>query len=327
MTGLRNSIPGGITLVDDVDRDVRHDAPPDVTSSSYAEQDRLNNDFDELAGVFSGSSVASNRALNETVGGMQLMQQDASNVTDYQLKIFSETWVRPVLEQIMLLERRYETDATRLSSCGDGHDPSEVRKLITKDIILSLAVGFGATNPEKQVEKLMYGVGTVGKFLPHLLQSLKPEPVLSEIFGVLGYQDGSRFFDIQNINNPQVAELQKQVQELQQQLQTKQLESQTKIQVETVKQQGNLQREQLRNNINLEIARLDQQIKYIKQQIEAEKNDIARGELTIQAEAFDFSKKTQELEHAINERNRMSDLLMNNDYGLAPGIEERPGRG
>ena len=33
-------------------------------------QDRINLDFDELAGNFSSASVSSNRKMNETVGGM-----------------------------------------------------------------------------------------------------------------------------------------------------------------------------------------------------------------------------------------------------------------
>ena len=327
LRSLTRSAPGGITLVDDVDRDVRHDAPPDVTSSSYAEQDRLNNDFDELAGSFSGSSVATQRSMNETVGGMELLSSDANSVTDYQLRVFTETWLKPALNQILLLERIYETDPLRLMTASGGKDPKVARNALQENMMLTLSVGFGATNPQKQIEKLSYALNTIGAYLPSMITKLNPEAIMTEVFGTLGYQDGSRFFNMEKGANPEVEKLQQQVQQLTQQLQTRELESQTKIKVEQVKQDGNMQREQIRNQTNKEIAALDAKINYIKQQIAAEKNDIARGELAIQESAFDFSKKEKELEFAIGERNRMSDLLMNGEYGMAPGIEERPGKG
>jgi len=326
--GLTNSVPGGVTLVDDVDRDVRHDAPPDVTSSSYAEQDRLNNDFDELAGSFSGSSVASNRAMNKTVGGMEIMSADASSITEYQLRIFSETWLKPALQHMIALEQTYESDKKRLLAAGGGNqDINQIMQSIKSDIVLNLAVGYGATNPQKQVEKLSFAIGTIANFMPDKMKKIKANAVFDEVFGALGYQDGQRFFDLSEEENPEVAQLKQQLQQMQQQLQSKEMDNQTKIQVEQVKQDGNMQREQIRNQTNKEIAALDQQINYIKQQIAAEKNDISRGELAIQESAFDFSKKEKELEVATGERNRMSDLLMNDDYGMAPGIEEQPGRG
>ena len=327
LAGLTTSAPGKITLVDDITKDIRHDAPPDVTGSAYAEQDRLNNDFDELAGSFSGSSVASNRAMNETVGGMELMSQDANSVTDYQLRTFTETWMKPVLRQILAMERIYETDPVRLSSASGGIKTDVVIQALQSDVLLTLSVGFGATNPQKQVEKLSFALNTIGRYLPNMIAKLNPEAIMSEVFGTLGYQDGSRFFDMENTENPEVDQLKQQVQQLAQELKTKQLESQTKIQVEQVKQQGNMQREEIRNQTNKDIAQLDAKIAFIKQQIAAEKNDIARGQLVVQEEAFEFSKKEKELESVLNERNRMSEILMNGDYGLAPGVEDKAGRG
>jgi hypothetical protein len=323
---LTQSVPGGVTLVDDVDKDVRYDAPPDVTSSSYAEQDRLNNDFDELSGSFSGSSVASNRAMNETVGGMQLMTEDANNITEYQLKIFSETWVKPVLRQMLELERFYESDERRLQSAANGADSNTAVKALRQDFSLNLSIGFGATNPQKQIEKLAFGLSTVGKFAPQLATKLDEEAILSEVFGALGYQDGSRFFKLDGVD-PQVAELQQQLQQMKQQLESKQMEQQTKLQIEQMKQQGQTQREESKNRLTWEIERLKQEIEYIDQQIDAEQNDIKRGELIVQRDAFEFSRKQKELEYAIAERDRMSDVLMRDKYGMAPGIDDQPGRG
>jgi len=59
---------GGVILTDEL-AGVKELKSSDVTRSSYEMQDRLNVDFDDIAGSFSTSSVASNRKLNETVGG------------------------------------------------------------------------------------------------------------------------------------------------------------------------------------------------------------------------------------------------------------------
>jgi len=324
---LTQSIPGGVTLVDDIDKDVRYDAPPDVTSSSYQEQDRLNNDFDELAGSFSGSSVASNRAMNETVGGMEIMSQDANSVTDYQLKIFSETWLRRVLAQFVELEKIFESDVRRLNSASNGLDPKEAVVAMQADVITRLSVGYGATNPQKQVEKLAFGLNTMATFLPDKIRDLDSDEVIKEIFGSLGYQDGKRFFVDRKEEDPRIQELTQQIQELNQVIQQKQIETQGKIQVEQVKQDGNMKREEVRNQTQERIAKLDQQIDYIKEQIAAERNDIERGRLSIEESAFDFNKKQKELDYAIGERDRMSELLMNDKYGLAPNIDEGAGPG
>jgi len=298
-----------------------------VTGSSYQEQDRLNSDLDDIAGSFSGGSVATNRAMNETVGGMQLMSEDSGNVTDYQLKVFSESWVRGVMHQCLLMEKFYESDPRRLQAAGYGAAPELALQALRMDMTVSMAVGFGATNPQKQVEKLAFGLETVTKFMPQMIQKFNPEEILKEVFGALGYQDGRRFFNDEKMEDPRVAELTKQLQEAQQMLQTKQLDSQTRIQVENIRQQGQMQRDTLKYDTQRQIAYLQQQIDYIDQQIDAELNDIKRGELQIAKDAFVVSKQEKELQFATSERDRMSDLLMNNKYGMAPGIDDQPGRG
>jgi hypothetical protein len=92
---LRN-VPGGVTMVNNVETDALPVNWQDVTSSSFQEQDRVNVDFDELAGNFAQSSVLTNRKLNETVGGMRMMSQGANMMTEYDIRVFVETWVEPV---------------------------------------------------------------------------------------------------------------------------------------------------------------------------------------------------------------------------------------
>jgi hypothetical protein len=70
LRSLMANVPGSATMMTDPEKDVISHQFSDVTQSSYQEQDRLNLDFDDISGTFSGSSIASNRKLNETVGGM-----------------------------------------------------------------------------------------------------------------------------------------------------------------------------------------------------------------------------------------------------------------
>jgi len=233
---LTQSVPGGVTLVDDVNSDVKIDAPPDVTGSSYQEQDRISVDLDELAGTFSPGSVQTNRALNETVGGMSLMSQDSNTVTEYQLRVFTETWVEPVLKQLLALERAYETDPRILQTVGNGLEPEQAVELLGEDLSVRVAVGFGATSPQKRIEKLTMGLNTVGQFMPQAMQQIKADEVIGEVFGALGYRDGRRFFEMGE-NDPRVMGMMQQIQQLQQQLESNMAEAQLKAQIEREKMQ------------------------------------------------------------------------------------------
>ena len=87
LRSLVRNIPSSVTLMDDPEKDVQVQETQDVTSSAYAEQDRLNLDFDDVAGVFSGSSAQSKRNLNETVGsrsGKSVPNRAATTMADQQ---------------------------------------------------------------------------------------------------------------------------------------------------------------------------------------------------------------------------------------------------
>lgn len=210
---LMRNVPGGITLTDDPDKDIRIEAPPEVTGSSYQEQDRVNMDFDELTGAFSTSSVASNRQLNETVGGMELLSGDANSVTEYQLRIFVETWVEPVLKQLVQLEQRHETDEGLLSLMGKKLEMWQrfgvdrvTDIMLQGSMTVRVNVGFGSTDPQKRINKLALGLNTVLGFAPQMGQRLDPEELSNEVFGALGYKGVERFFPKEP--NPDAPQLQ-----------------------------------------------------------------------------------------------------------------------
>lgn len=229
LRSLTRNVPGSVTLMQDVE-DVKIVETQDVTASAYQEQDRLNLDFDDLAGSFSQSSVQSNHNLNETVGGMNILNTNASQVGGYQLRTFVETWVEPVLRQIVQLEQAYETDEIVLALAADKaqlfqkYGVDEVTDdLLLADLTINVNVGIGATNPTQQVTNFMLAMNSLKALLADgglQMYGLDVQEVVKELFGKLGYRDGGRFFKWDN-QDPQVVALTAQVKQLTQQLQQK----------------------------------------------------------------------------------------------------------
>lgn len=234
---LTRNVPGSVTLVDDINGDIRWDSPIDITQSSYAEQDRVNTDYDELAGTFSPGSVQTNRKLNETVGGMELLAGDANVITEYQLRVFSETWVMPVLKQLARMEVAYETDETVLAIAGQRSKMLQRFGMsqVTDDLLREVAtvnvnVGFGATNPTQRVQKLMMGLQSVAGIAPQLMGGINAKEVVIEVFGALGYKSAERFFP--KMDEPQAPPApppDPRIQVAQMQIQAKAQEQQAKI--------------------------------------------------------------------------------------------------
>ena len=227
LRSLTRNIPGSVTLANSPNDDVRFVTTDDATASSYQEQDRLNLDFDDMAGAFSGSSVASNRKLNETVGGMNILSTNANQVSEYQLRTFTETWVEPVLRQLIILEQAFETDELVLRLAGKSagldklgfHEVTD--ELIMQDTILNVSVGVGAVNPQTQVERFAFGMSTLASIVgPDFLKKAKTEEIVKELFGKLGYKDGLRFFDVgdDQQQDPRLQQAAEQIQQLQQAL-------------------------------------------------------------------------------------------------------------
>lgn len=218
---LTRNVPSSVTLMNDIN-DVKIVETQDVTASSYQEQDRLNGDFDDMAGAFSGSSVASNRKLNETVGGMTLLSQGANEISEYQLRTFVETWAEPVIRQLVMLEQQYETDETILIFAGtraklvEKYGISQITdELLEREMVVTVNVGVGTTNPQAQYERFIGGMRALAEITATALgQKLNVEEVTKEIFGKLGYKDGARFF-ISQEGDPQLAELQAQLTQMQ----------------------------------------------------------------------------------------------------------------
>lgn len=224
-TDVRSLLYGGsnsITFTNDPERDIKEISTNDVTRSAYEEQDRLNLDYDDLAGAFSGSSVQSNRKLNETVGGMNLISAQANQMEEYDLRVFNETWMEPVLRQVVWMEQSYETDTVVLALAGKkaklhqkfGID-TITDDLLAQSLTLKVNAGTGSTNTVNQLERLIYAVSNIKEMFGEVgSMRLKEDELIKEIFGKVGYKDGGRFFTPAG-DNPEVDGLIEQIQMLQ----------------------------------------------------------------------------------------------------------------
>lgn len=289
LDALFRSVPGGAVEMDDPDADVRVIDTRDVTGSAYAEQDRINMDFDELQGNFSTSTVQGARSLNETVGGMSLMASNSGTVTEYVLRTFSETWVERVLKQLMRLEQYYETDAVILELAGDAaaevneQFQGAVDDLLKYEVLLKVNVGISATDPLRKVQNLVSGIQMLGE-LPGFAESLNVQEVVKEVFGQLGYKDGERFVNMEE--DPRIAEMTAQLEQMQMYIESEQGKLQNRLQVEQMKQQGNLEAANLKHGAEIRMKEMEGQLKYLDLQLKQEDVATRRAELMLQREAL-----------------------------------------
>ena len=292
LDALFRSVPGGAVEMDDPDMDVRVIDTKDVTGSAYAEQDRINMDFDELQGNFSTSTVQGARALNETVGGMNLLAGESSTIAEYTLRTFADTWVQKVLKQLLRLEQYYETDPVVLAVAGTQaanrfkfNADEMLDELLRQDVLLKVNVGLNATDPLKKVQNLLFGVQTLAAF-PGVPERINLPELTKEIFGQLGYKDGSRFVAFEEGGDGRIEQLEMQLQELQQMIETDQQKTQGKIQIQEVKNQGDLQVAQIRSQSDIETEMIRQESDIKEAEIRHQDAVTRRGELLLQRDAL-----------------------------------------
>lgn len=321
LDALKRNVPGGGVMMNDVN-DVKTVDTNDVTSSSYAEQDRLAVELDELLGNFSQSSVQSNRALNETVGGMGMMNDSANGVQEYTIRTFVESWVEPVLRQCIKLIQLYETDETVVALCAKNaaiyqkYKITEITdQMLARELTTTVNVGMGNTDPTKRVNKLMMGINTAIN-LPGAAQRLETDEVINELFANLGYQNGERFFTPAEQAEPQEPPPDPKMMEIQARMQIAQ-------------QEAEIKQQQLQMNMQIEQARLQQDRELSMMKLALDK-DIKVSELQsrlgLQQQQFEQKERqiqTQRDVAALREKNRMIDVDFKNRFAELKYGDER----
>jgi hypothetical protein len=230
---VQNRGPDSSILVQGMD-DVTFDRAPSPDGNSQLAVNIMSNDMDELAGVFAQGSIQSNRMLNETVGGMQLLSASAGALTEFDLRVWVETWVERVLSQMINLIRHYESDEVVIAVAGDRaglienlvagqgnkkpldpqgqqqdaeeeQNPFEppinvhdvLHNLDKAQVSVKVNVGIGALDTTQRMQKFMGGVKITTDLAPLLeQQGIQPNgaALLQEAWGLCGYKDGDRFF-------------------------------------------------------------------------------------------------------------------------------------
>jgi hypothetical protein len=202
--------PNSVVLLKDME-DIEFDRPQDVPPSAHTESQYINNDFDDLAGSFNQSSVQGNRQLNETVGGMKLLAGGANSMSEFDLRVWTETWTEPVMAQLVKLEEYYEDDATLLAVAGERaqlfqkFDLNVVTEEMLKEestVRVNVGTGAAASDPMQKLQKFALASKTITEMLTPFVEAGVAKPpipdvhaITTEVYGAAGYKDGGdRFF-------------------------------------------------------------------------------------------------------------------------------------
>ena len=304
--------PGSAVEMDSVES-VKWDRPPAPPSSNFEENSLLNTELDDLIGNFSQGSVANNKQLNETVGGMKMMGENGSQLTEYDLHTLAMTFFQPMLRQVLDLEKLWETDRTMAGRIGSKFAISERQywNSLQTSTRLDVDMGYAATDPMKRLDRLTTGLKVMGEFFPYLMMMADQSEITTEIFGACGYPDATRFFpflDQKDMDDPKYKTLIMQlnsmrmlsfphIAEAQGRQQQGQAQAQGAIQSSTIRTQSAERIAAMNNQAKLNLRQLELDLAKVELQLEKEKNDISRDQLMLQREKLsnDISVSQQTL--------------------------------
>jgi len=242
---LMRNIAGGITAMEDPHNDVLIRQIQDTTGSTFQEVDRLAIEHDELVGTFNQSTVAGNHNITERVGNTQMLGEQANQVTEMTIRILGETWVEPVLQQIMELERNLESDEVVLAIVGSRMNvhPEAVFRMLDMPVKIKVNVGFGATNPQLRLQKVSMAFRTLGEINPEWIADADRGEVITEVLGAVGFKSAERFFPSivgTGAEDPRIKQLADENKQLKGMLESKQAEWQAKGKIEMQRDQQKL---------------------------------------------------------------------------------------
>ena len=239
VNSLQNRSGDTVVYAANPKEDVAFDRPGAIGGEAYMEMNSLNADFDDAAGQFNSGSVQTNRSLNETVGGMKLINSAANVVGDFDLRIWIETCIEPVLRQIVRLEQYYEDDAVILSIAGEKaklYQKFRVNliddELMSREVLISVSAGIGTADPMVKLDKFAKAAGIAGTVLGQTIQQrLKQDPIMDEIFGAAGFKNASEaFLHPGDQTDQRIVQMQQMLQAMQAELEDKQADRDNKIQ-------------------------------------------------------------------------------------------------
>lgn len=267
---LRTFMPGKVVMVngkagEPLTNQITWDRPPPVDGAAFQEQDRINLDWDDLTGAFTNSSVQASQIQQQSATGMHLMSGEASGLTEYELRLFAETWVEPMLRLLIKLEQAYETDPVILAVAGKRAQLFQkfgvnqiTDDLLNQSVTTKVNVGIGATNPAMKLKNFATGAQILGAiFGPAAAQGANFEEVSKEVYALLGYKDGARFF--QPNFDPRVAMMQQQMAKMQGKAGAGAAPDPMRAQVAQITTQGKLQEQHMKSQTDERVAEIKAQ--------------------------------------------------------------------
>lgn len=221
---LQNRSPDTVVYVQDVE-DVKFDRPGGPSGESHMAMEKLNADFDDLAGNFSIGSVQTNRQLGDTVGGMKMMTNNANAMGEYDLRVWIETWVEVVLRQLVKLIQFYESDENIIAIAAGkaklmqkfGVD-TLTNSMLTSQVVIICNVGLGSADPMLGLQKFGEASKIAGGIIgvENFQKRVKADEVINEVYGKAGYKDAAeRFFNPGEEQDPRLQEAKQVVQQMQ----------------------------------------------------------------------------------------------------------------
>jgi hypothetical protein len=291
---LVRNVPGGVTLVTDPKTDVQESNWPDVTSSAFAEQDRLKSDIDELAGNFSANTKVANNAVNDTLGGSRLANQTAGVMTDYLLRTIIETWWEPVLRQLVMLEQYYETDEVILAVCANKarlfprFGVSKITDmLLMNEVNVTVNAGMGSSNPQQRMQNFLFAAQAANQLIMNAPPGANVMEQVKEVWSNAGYRDGARFYNQQQ--DPRLVKAMQMVEQLHQALQSKKMDLQAVALTEQAK---------IGSNEKIKAAELWVDQSRISGDLQIRQSEIvvAQQNLAIESKKLDIDQQRVEIE-------------------------------
>jgi hypothetical protein len=306
ISGLMRNVPGGAVMMEDPINDVREISWPDVTASAFEEQGRVDNDMNDLLGNFSAGQVMADKGIAGPARNMAILQQSTGTLVEYLLRTFVETFVQPVLRQVVLLEQFYETDQVILAIVAKraqlfqkfGID-EVTDDLLEKELTLTVNVGMGATDPQMKLQKFLAGMQTYIGMVKEPVPGLNLAEIGKEIFGHMGYSDGSRFFTNDDPNIAQMqAQLQKQakvIQDLTTKVQEKMTGHQVKLESSKILAETQIKTTQIKEDNN-NMRNATTHLRAIREQDQSVAHDVAKMGL---AHQHSLEKNQQQHQHSM----------------------------
>lgn len=185
---LVNRRPGWIGVADRIDDGhIRFVQPPDVTGSSYREEQVANEDIEEISGqsrnrlgvMSSDRQTATEAAITASASG----EQEA-----FVIKNFVQAFIRPLFEMYLANLIAYEDDEAVLADASIATGLPPHTRLVPCEVVIN--AGMGSTNKELKAARVREALGLMiqAKFPVEAIAE-----VFKELFPLLGFKNVRRF--------------------------------------------------------------------------------------------------------------------------------------